>query len=73
MVKNEILASTSILSFVFKEMIKISGLGTGLGKCGLNADLLVLKCNTTSKNSLVLPFLTKNAENDIFSLILCLF
>ena len=31
MVKNEILASTSILSFVGGEMVKISGLGTDLG------------------------------------------
>ena len=31
MVKNEILASTSILSFLDGEMIKISGLGTDFG------------------------------------------
>ena len=42
MVKNGILARTNILSFLDWEMIKILGLGTDLGKCGLNGDLLVL-------------------------------
>ena len=35
MVKNEILASTSVLSFLGEEMIKIPGLGTDLGLYGL--------------------------------------
>ena len=42
MVKNRIFARTNILSFLDWEMIKILGLGTDLGKCGLNGDLLVL-------------------------------
>ena len=37
-VKNEILASTSILAFFGWEMIKISGLDTGLGQYGLIED-----------------------------------
>ena len=54
MVKNEISASTSVLSFLGSEMIKISGLVTDLGWYGLNGDLSDLKFNTMSKNVLFL-------------------
>ena len=48
-VKNEILASTTILSFLGGEMIKVSGLGTYIGQYGLNGDLSDLKLNKMSK------------------------
>ena len=51
-VKNEILASTSVLSYLGGEMIKVSGLGTYMGKFELNGDLLGLKFNKKSENML---------------------
>ena len=42
-VKNKILASTSVLSYLDEEMIKVSGWGTYMGYFELNGDLLGLK------------------------------
>ena len=57
-VKNEILASTSVLSYLGGEMIKVSGLGTYMGYFEMNGDLLGLKFNKMSENVLLKPFLT---------------
>ena len=51
-VKNEILASTSVLSYLGGEMIKVSGLGTYMGYFEMNGDLLGLKFNKMSENVL---------------------
>ena len=51
-VKNEILAGTSVLSYLGEEMIKVSGLGTYMGQFELNGDLLGLKFNKISENML---------------------
>ena len=52
MVKNEILANASILSFLGRKMIKLSGLSTDLGYFGLNGDLLGLRLIKMSKHTL---------------------
>ena len=51
-VKNEILASTSVLFYLGGEMIKLSGLGTYMGWFELNGDSLGLKFNKMSENML---------------------
>ena len=51
-VKTKILASTSVLSCLGGEMIKVSGLGTYIGKFELSGDLLGLKFNKISENML---------------------
>ena len=52
--KKETIASTSILSFWGRGMIKISRLGIDYGEYWLNADLLGLTFNKISK--VCLPF-----------------
>ena len=68
-VKNETLASTSVLSYLGGEMIKESGLGTYMEKFELNGDLLGLKLNKTSENMLFSPFLTTSKTWLLYSTI----
>ena len=43
MVKNEVLASTRILSFLVRERIEIAGLGTGLGVAWVEGGFIRLQ------------------------------